>query len=211
VRRIGEKNAMSTQEHATSPELNLGRDDEGRLVSAEEFATATFDEPWKYEREDGRLVVLAPNNWHQVRTIGPWLDALVLYSLSHPDVIEEVVPNAWVRVDEGTERIGDIGVYLVQDPRRFELPDQPPDLMVEIVTAGRDSNLTVCGTKRNDYYRVGVREYVIVDRILRKVIVLTHASDGYRERVLNTTDTYATPLLPALGIPIAKVFSEGSE
>ena len=55
------------------------RRDEGRLVSSEEFAEADFDEPWKYEREDGRLIVLAPSGEGHLDATIPWRDELIVY------------------------------------------------------------------------------------------------------------------------------------
>ncbi len=40
--------------------LRLGKADEDRYVSSDEFATADFEEPWRYERIEGRLVIVAP-------------------------------------------------------------------------------------------------------------------------------------------------------
>src|SRR5437764_1126823 len=94
------------------PILVLGPDDHGRAVSAEQFAEAEFVEPWTYERVRGRLIVMAPEGQRHVDGAEPWWKALVGYWLRHPDVIRHVVPGAWVRVDGGTDRIGDIGVYL---------------------------------------------------------------------------------------------------
>ena len=52
-----------------------------------------------------------------------------------------------------------------------------------------------------------MREYVIVDRQARPVMVLTHADEGYQEQVLGPSDTYRTTLLPGLEVPLAEVFS----
>jgi len=97
--------------------LQLGKQDEGRLVSSEEFAEAEFDEPWKYEREDGRLIILAPNGEDQVNAIEPWRDWFCFYKPSHPDVVQRVVSGAWMRIDVDTDRIGDIGSILWQIAR----------------------------------------------------------------------------------------------
>ena len=51
---------MATHEPTTDEELTLGRIDHGRPTTTEEFANAVYDEPWTYERVDGRLVVMSP-------------------------------------------------------------------------------------------------------------------------------------------------------
>jgi hypothetical protein len=43
-----------------APSLVLGPDDNGRILTDEEFAEAEFQEPWRFERVAGRLVVMSP-------------------------------------------------------------------------------------------------------------------------------------------------------
>src|SRR5712691_9697302 len=107
---------MATQQIRSRTQLELGPDDAGRAVSAEEFADAEYQEPWRYERVRGRLVVMAPDGENHVDTLSPWLRRLYAFWDAHSEVVERVVPNAWIRVDGGTDRIGDIGVYLTGDP-----------------------------------------------------------------------------------------------
>ncbi len=188
------------------PVLQLGRNDEGRPVSSEEFAEAEFDEPWKYERLDGRLVVLAPSGEEHIDATDPWYERLFLYKLAHPAFVQRVVSEAWIRVDRGTDRIGDIGVYLVPDGPVPRIPDRVPDLMFEVVSPDRISRDRDYVRKRADYHKFGVREYVIIDRFKPAVTVLTREPAGYAERILIRGDTYTSALLPGLAIPLSEVF-----
>ncbi len=165
--------------------LQLGRKDDGRFVTSEEFAEAEFDEPWTYEREDGRLIVLAPSGEDHVDVTEPWRDRLGAYRLAHPEIVQKVVSEAWIRVDDGTDRIGDIGVYLVTEGAVPKIPDRVPDMMFEIVSPDKVSRDRDYVRKRADYHRLGVREYVIIDRFRRNVTVLTFAPEGYRGAYLS--------------------------
>ena len=196
---------MATHEPETAVPLHLGARDAGRLVSAEEFATAYYDEPYRYERIDGRLIVVPPAGELHNTSSRPWRWWLGRYWGERPDVIEDLLPEAWIRVDQGTDRIGDIGIYLVTDGAP-PVPDRVPEMMFEIVSPDRKSKERDYVRKRADYYKFGVREYVIVDRFARRVTVLTHAPGGYQERVLTAADTYTSPLLPGLAIPLVEVF-----
>jgi Uma2 family endonuclease len=192
---------------ATQPTVRrLGARDHGRPVSSEEFANAEFEEPWTYERVGGRLIVVAPPGQEHVETSEPWRDRLVAYKLGHPGIVQFVVSEAWLRVDGGTDRIGDIGVYLVHDGPVPRLPDRTPDLILEIVSPDRRSRSRDYIDKRAHYRQLGVKEYVIIDRFAPQVTVLTHEPGGYAERVLGPGDTYTSPLLPGLAIPPAEVF-----
>src|SRR3954464_1220415 len=102
--------------HDAPPRLRLGPDDHGRPVSADEFAEADFREPWRYERAEGRLIVMAPDSIEHDETSDPFRDYLGAYRLARPDVVRLVRSESWLRVDDGKDRIGDIGVHLARDP-----------------------------------------------------------------------------------------------
>ena len=105
--------------------LVLGPEDHGTIVSAADFACAEFVEPWKYEREGGRLVVMAPDGQAHNDATCPWRKRLAAYWNAHPELVEDVLPAAWVRDENGHDSIGDIGVYLVSiDPP--SIPDALP-------------------------------------------------------------------------------------
>lgn len=199
---------MATHEPEVRTRLVLGPDDHGRLISAEEYASAEYDEPWEYERVEGRLVVISPDGQEHVDTSEPWRDRLVVYKLAHPEVVQIVKSDAWVRVDGGTDRIGDIGVYLSTNRSVPKIPDRVPDLMFEIVSPGQEAHDRDYIEKRADYHRLGVREYIIIDRFLKRVTVLTQTPNGYAERVLTLTDIYTSALLPGFAVPLAEVMNQ---
>jgi Uma2 family endonuclease len=188
--------------------LHLGRADEGRLLTAEEFADASYDEPWKYERVDGRLVVMYPDGEAHDTASEPWRDRLGMYKLTHPGVVDHVVSEAWVLISDLIDRIGDIGVFLrptdgsTPPPR----PGRVPELMFEIVSPEAKDRRRDYVEKKAEYHAVGVREYVTIDRFQRKVTVLTHEPGGYAERVLTGSDVYETTLLPGFRVPLNDVF-----
>ncbi len=197
---------MSTRGPDIDDQLRLGRDDDGRLTSADEFVSASFDEPWTYERVEGRLVVMSPEGTGHVLQGLPWQYRLNTYAFNHPGIVQAVVSQAWVRLDGENDRIGDIGVYLGADPEALNIPDQVPDLMFEFVSRSKRDRHRDYVEKRAIYERIGVREYVIVDRFDGKVTVLTPGEGGYRERVLTSGDVYESPLLPGLVVRLAEVF-----
>lgn len=189
---------------AVGSRLRLGLADHGRIVSAGDFADAEFDAPYTYEREGGRLVAMTPEGVDHVLASNPWRNRLILFQFQTPGIIQEVVTQNWVRPDDATDRIGDIGVFLANRP--FDLPDGPPDLMFEIVSAGKANRTRDYVTKRADYEKLGVKEYVIVDRFDRRLTVLSLGAQGYHEVVLTAADTYTTPLLPGFAVRLADVF-----
>jgi Uma2 family endonuclease len=197
---------MATHEPSMGPRLTLGPEDHGRAVSAEQFASADFVEPWTYEREEGRLIVMAPDGEDHVDFAERWCDALVLYKrLDRPDIVQKVVSNAWIRLDEGADRVAHIGVYLVSDQAMPPIPHRVPEIIFEIVSPGRGPRDRDYVEERRDDLCLGVREYVIIDRFKKRVTVRSYVRRSYRERVLTPADTYTSPLLPGLAIPLAEV------
>jgi Uma2 family endonuclease len=187
------------------PVLQLGPADHGRPITAEEFAEAEYAEPWKYEREQGRLIVMPPDGPGHDRSSEPVRDYLGAYRLAHPDLVEEVVSEAWVRIDGGTDRIGDIGVFLAGPRSSINRPERVPELMFEVVSTDRESRERDYVKKRKEYFRLGVLEYVLIDRMRHRATVYTAGPRGYRKRVLRPGEVYACPLLPGLAVPLAGI------
>jgi Uma2 family endonuclease len=185
--------------------LRLGRLDEGRTITAEEFAEADLDPPWKYEREQGRLVVMPPDGPGHDRSSEPVRDYLGAYRLAHPDIVEEVVSEAWVRIDGGTDRIADIGVFLVGPRSALSRPDRVPELIFEVVSPDRESRERDYVKKRREYPQLGVLEYVLIDRLRHRMTVYTASPHGFRKGILRAGDVYTSPLLPGLAIPLAGI------
>ena len=184
--------------------LRLGLEDHGRAVSHAAFAAAQFDEPWRYERVQGRLIVMAPSGEGHVNHTEPFRDLLGAYKLAHPELVEKVVSEAWFFIDEDTDRIADIGVYLMASKGKALIPRRIPELVFEMVSEGSDERDYV--TKRSEYERAGVREYVIVDSRRHRVTIQRRVRGaGFRETRLGPEDAYSTPLLPGLRIPLADI------
>ena len=195
----------TTDEATTDEQLHLGLADDGRPTTTEEFANAFYDEPWIYERVDGRLVVMSPEGTGHVLQSEPWRDRLGAYCLAHPEIVQAVVSQAWVHIDDENTRIADIGVYQGGARDALNIPDQVPDLIFEFVSRSKKDKLRDYVEKRADYQKIGVREYVIVDRFDKKITVLTMGEAGYEERVLTSADVYRSPLLPGFEIRLAEV------
>ena len=193
-------------ESDTETTLRLGPLDAGRIITSDEFASASFEEPYQYERVEGRLEIMSPEGKDHVRTSTPWLNKLVPYAVAHPDRVQAVVPSPWVKIDGKTERIGDIGIYLGGLLDDLNLPDQTPDLIFEFVSPSKKDRRRDYVQKRADYQRVGIREYVIIDRFDRKVTVLTLREGRYAERVIPADGRYESPLLPGFALDLAGIW-----
>ena len=185
--------------------LKLGPDDAGMRLTAEAFANADFQEPYIYERVKGRLVVRSPAGPEHRKVSRPFRRELGGYWQQHPDVIEDVDVEGWVATGSEEDRIPDICVYLVGSSAT-DIPHRVPDMIFEFVSGSRADQERDYIHKRAEYYAIGVKEYVIVDRFKRVVLVLTWQETDYAERALRPGDMYTTPMLPGLEVSIRDVF-----
>jgi Uma2 family endonuclease len=70
--------------------------------------------------------------------------------------------------------------------------------VVEIVSEGGEDRDYV--EKREDYLRVGVSEYWILDPMKRQLLVLQRAGDVWKEVVVQPGSVYVTRFLPGLEV-----------
>lgn len=186
-------------------QLLLTQSDAGMELTREEFLEAKFDPQWRYERTQARLVVMPPPEFgHHVAAM-TFRDHLGAYRLAHPNAVEFVFQESHTVVDDDTDRIPDIAVYLKPNEDVTEFPFRVPDLVFEVVSAGWASMKRDYEEKRDEYERLGVREYVIVDRFDHRLTVLTLKDGHFAESWIGPKDAYTSPLLPGLSIPLAGV------
>ena len=191
--------------------LRLGPADEGRRVSAEEFAEAEFDEPVAL-RTRGREARRAATGW--IRTsIGVGAVARRagrVYKVQNPDVVRHVCLRGLGPARRGPrpDRRSSASISRLR-PRLGRSPSRVPDLIFEIVSPtkadrGRDYVRKAAGL------RIARREGIRHRRSSPTgvVTVLTLGENGYVERILSgESDAYLSPLLPGFSIPIADVLT----
>ncbi len=195
-----------------SARLTLSKKDNGRELTHEEFAEADYLEPWRHERVHGKLLILPPRGDAYHWALSGFLDPLVIYYfVTHVGLVEHVFQSSWIVIDELTERVADIGVYFPECNTRKTFPYCTPTMVFEVVDPSvmDEERLATCRrtyeAKRAEYQRIGVKEYVIVDPYAHRVVVLTLKCGQFAERKLGPQDTYTTPLLPGLEIPLQKI------
>ena len=113
--------------------LSLGLKDQGRALGLEAFSAAEFEEPYRYERMGGRLVVMSPSGLEHNRVVWHLLRALSAFDLGRPGVQRERVPAVVFEVvSQGSEERdyvikrreyfdAGVGEYIIVDPVRKAL------------------------------------------------------------------------------------------
>jgi Uma2 family endonuclease len=187
---------------STKTEIRLGVANHGEPLSREEFGEAIFEEPWRYELVNGRLLVMSPSGQEHVETGEPFRDAIVAYKLAHPERVAHVVSEAWISIDERNQRIADLAVYLKTARVKLAIPERVSELVFETVSGGGEDRQRDYVDKRAEYQKAGVKEHVIVDRFEERVTVLRRSRGRFVASELGPGDTYTSPLLPGLKIPL---------
>jgi Uma2 family endonuclease len=112
-----------------------------------------------------------------------------------------------VRLWPGKFREPDI-VYL--RPGRAEYHDQPEgaDLVVEVLSEGKENRRRDVEVKRREYAQAGIAEYWIVDPDTRQVTVLVLEGAAYREHgIFGPGDVVTSVLLSGLAVSVADLFA----
>jgi Uma2 family endonuclease len=84
-----------------------------------------------------------------------------------------------------------------------------PDLVVEVLSPGRDNERRDRVLKLDTYGRFGVREYWLADWRGRRLVVYRH--DGVTLQLtakLGADDTLASPLMPGFGLRVGDLLAE---
>ena len=138
----------------------------------------------------------------------PFRRELGAYWGQNRDYIDDVDVEGWVTTSEEDDRIPDICVYLAGSGSREAVPRRVPDLIFEFVSGSRADQERDYIDKRDEYHRIGVREYVIVDRFKQSALVLTWESHEYAERELAANEVYSSALLPGLTVALDECFRD---
>jgi Uma2 family endonuclease len=190
--------------------IQIGPADHGRRMTLDEFREAEEEEGSRYELARGVLEVNEiPKTPHR-RIVSNLFKLAANYDREHPGLIDyfgggtEV--RAWV-IGKDIARHPDFGVVFTGAPID-EVGDLQPGLVAEVVSPG--SKKRDYQEKRQDYLVYGIREYWIVDPLVRQVTVLERQGEGadavWVERVLRDGDVIASGLLPGLAATVADLW-----
>lgn len=183
----------------------LGPAANGTLMTPEEFDAADFDPPFRYELLQGVLVVSPPpllNERDPNDELAYWLRA---YQRDHPEGHHLDLTAAQHELRIGPQRrTADRVIWCGLG--RLPRPDEPPQIVLEMVSAGRRNREQDYEEKLREYPTIGVREYLVFDRFQTKLTVYLFQVGKARKKVLGRKDVYTTPLLPGLELPLGPLF-----
>ena len=180
----------------------VGPSDHGQRMTLDEFIEADFEGGWLYELARGVIDVTEvplPHHGRIVRRLARMFDH---YDALHPGVIDYLAGGGECRMclpGMQSDRHPDQAVYLNPEPSG----PRPwtrwvPHIVVEVVSTRSEDRDYV--EKREEYLRVGLSEYWILDPTPRTLLVLQRAGDVWQEVHVKEDATYRTHLLPGLEV-----------
>jgi Uma2 family endonuclease len=179
---------------------SVGPHEHGLAMDFDEFTEADFEEGWLYELARGIIVVTEVPGIHHGRIVGRFTVLFVSYELAHPGVINYRAGGGECRLrlpGMKCDRHPDQAIYLLPDPEGPGVWTRwVPQIVVEVVSASGEDRDYV--EKREEYLRVGVLEYWILDPKRRRMLVLLRRGDTWEEHNLGEDGIHRTELLPGL-------------
>jgi Uma2 family endonuclease len=183
----------------------LGPGSAGVLMTPEEFDEITdYDERYRYELINGVLVVSPIPSEAEIDPNEELGYLLRRYQDDHPQgaALDATLPERYVPTRNRRRADRLIWTGLGRKPRpKTDLPT----IVVEFVSKSRRDWRRDYIDKRAEYFEIGIAEYWVIDRFLRRMTVYSSLPSRSPEAVLEENETYRTDLLPGFELPLARL------
>ena len=191
----------------TRTRRRIGPRSAGISMTPDEFDSARFVPHYRYELIQGVLVVAPPPDPTERGPNDDLGSMLRVYQRTHPQgsSLNDTLPEQTLNTTPQRRRCDRaIWAGLVRMPE----PDQDiPAIVVEFVSESRRDILRDYETKRDEYRRLGVRDYWVIDRFRRVMVVYRFRmdSDSTEEIVVRESAIYQTDVLPGFELPLSRL------
>ncbi|MFO0891623.1 MAG: Uma2 family endonuclease [Isosphaeraceae bacterium] len=184
--------------------LRLGPRAAGSPLTLDEFDRARFKDGWRYELINGVLIV-SPIPSLSERDPNDQLGySLRSYGETHPNgaALDLTVAEQTVETKQQRRRADRV---IWAGLGRLPGETEAPTIVVEFVSAGKVNLERDYVSKRAEYREIGVKEYWIVDRFAKALMVHRFAEGQDQTLVIPATGTYETPLLAGYELPLGQL------
>ena len=189
------------------------------IMSLEDFLNYDDGTDACYELEDGRLLFM-PSESEINQRIAMFLLAHCLqrgipfYRLRMKTEVVVMGGRTTVRVPDLVVLTEELAQVMTGATRSIVMLDMPPpQLVVEVVSPGKENENRDYRYKKSQYQARGIGEYWIVDPIQEKITVLTLVEGLYEEAEFTGDAVISSPFLSELGqdspLTVAQVFQAG--
>jgi Uma2 family endonuclease len=189
------------------------------IMSLEDFLNYDDGTDACYELEDGRLLFM-PSESEINRRIGSLLFVyfaqmgIPFYRLTTKTEVVVMGGRTTVRVPDLVVFTEELAQVMTGATRSIVMLDMPaPQLVVEVVSPGKENENRDYRYKKSQYQARGIGEYWIVDPIQEKITLLTLVEGLYEEAEFTGDAVISSPFLSELGqespLTVAQVFQAG--
>ncbi len=202
---------MAVVENSTTEIAPLGPRDAGVPMSLDEFEAGEFEEGYRYELIHGVLVV-TPSPLEEERDANEELGYLLrVYRDSHPSgqALDLTLPEQNLRTigqNRRADRVIWAGLGRRPRTRGPAARRDVPAIVVEFPSARPADTRRDYEERKIEYRDLGVKEYWIIDRFRRTMMVHCWRGEKWIRRTIPEREVYRTPLLPGFELPLAKLF-----
>jgi Uma2 family endonuclease len=189
----------------------VGPADHGRRMSLDDFEDAEAKSGYLYELSRGVVTVVEIPHPLHFRLVDAVDRQFRVYQYKNPARIAAIGGGAECKllIDQlQSERHPDLAIYKKAQPRgkssRAIWRRWIPEIVVEVVSSSsreRDYH-----QKPDEYLRLGVKEYWIIDADERAMIVMRRSRGRWVEKTIRSPALYRTKLLPSFEFSLADVF-----
>ena len=169
-------------------------------MAFDDFIRADFEEGWRYELVRGIVIVTQVPSPEHGDVVDRVTELFVVYRIANRGVVQYRAGGGECRIrlpGMQCDRHPDQAVYLNPRPKGPNVWARwVPSIVVEVVSDGGEDRDYV--EKREEYLRVGVLEYWIIDPAQRRMLVLRRLGDIWQEIPLGEDAVHRTELLPGL-------------
>jgi Uma2 family endonuclease len=178
-------------------------------MSLADFEHAEVEEGHLYELGRGVVVVSDVPNPRHLAQVNAIRRQLMAYDLGHPGKVYAVVSGSECKVPVATlesERHPDLAVYLTAPPGDDSKVWHAwvPEVVVEVISAGSEER--DYKEKREEYLAFGIKEYWVFDAGRQELLALRRRARKWSEKVVPTSETYHTRILPGFELNVGAVF-----
>jgi Uma2 family endonuclease len=188
--------------------IKIGPLDQGRRMTLADFDEAEGQEGYRYELSQGVIQVVKVPRLPHFDSLDAAREQFYVYKAAFPKAIHHIGGSGECKIQVpglDSERHPDLAIYKKPPPRKKNFwAVWIPDIAIDIVSP--DSRHRDDVEKRDEYLRVGVREYWIIDAERREMLVLRRSGNRWTERVVRPGQRYRTRLLPSFEFACGRVF-----
>lgn len=197
--------ATATVEKRRRKEV-VGPEANGRLMTPAQFDRAEFDDDWRYELINGVLIVSPLPSVMEAdpnEELGRWIRNYQEFD-QRGSVVDITLAERIIRIGANRRRPDRIiWIGLGRMPRRGD----KPGVIVEFVSSRKRDRERDYETKRDEYMSIPVKQYWIIDRFERVMVVFTRQGGRIKKQVIAASQVFKTDLLPGFELPLAKLLA----